>query len=51
MPLPVFLTVILAVMAAAGLTVTLATQAGVPMAVVSLATLAAAVLMRRSLWR
>ena len=51
MPLPVFLTLILSVIAAAGLTVTLATQAGVPLALLSLTALAAAVLMRRSMWR
>ena len=51
MPLPVFLTLILTVIAAAGLTVTLATQAGLPLAMLSLLALAAAGLMRRSLWR
>jgi len=51
MPLPVFLTLILSVIAAAGLTVTLATQAGFPLALLSLSALAAALLMRRSLWR
>ena len=51
MPLPMFLTLILTVMAAAGLTVTLATQAGMPLAMLSIAALLAAALMRRSLWR
>ncbi len=51
MPLPVFLTLILTVIAAAGLTVTLATQAGAPLALLSLTALAAAILMRRSMWR
>ena len=51
MPLPVFLTLILTVIAAGGLTVALATQAGLPLAMLSLAALAAAGLMRRSLWR
>ncbi len=51
MPLPMFLTLILTVIAAAGLTVTLATQAGLPLAMISLTALGAAVLLRRSLWR
>ncbi len=51
MPLPVFLTLILTVIAAAGLTVTLATQAGLPLVLLSLSALGAAVLMRRSMWR
>lgn len=51
MPLPVFLTLILTVIAATGITVTLATQAGFPLALLSLSALAAAVLMRLSLWR
>ncbi len=51
MPLPVFLTLILTVIAAAGLTLTLATIGGVPMAVVSIAALLGAALMRRSMWR
>jgi len=51
MPLPLFLTLILTVIAAAGLTVVLATQAGLPLALVSLGALLAAALMRRSLWR
>jgi len=46
-----FLTLILAVIAAAGLTVTLATQAGLPLAALSLAALLVAALMRRSMWR
>jgi len=51
MPLPVFLTLLLTVIAAAGLTVTLATQAGLPLAILSLGALAGAVLMRHSMWR
>ena len=51
MPLPMFLTLLLTVIAAAGLTVTLATQAGLPLALLSLTALGAAALMRRSLWR
>lgn len=51
MPLPMFLTLILTVIAAAGLTVALATEAGLPLAAVSLAALLAAALMRRSMWR
>jgi hypothetical protein len=51
MPLPVFLTLIVTVIAAAGLTVALATQAGLPLAMLSLGALAVAALMRRSLWR
>ncbi|MGL6212198.1 MAG: hypothetical protein ACRC14_20415 [Paracoccaceae bacterium] len=51
MPLPLFLTLVLTVIAAAGLTVALATQAGLPLMMLSLGALLAAALMRRSLWR